>query len=178
MYDITINYKLGDYVKDELGKIYQIIRIYIEIEFSRKLMKNVAYFNLELVDTRNPWGNSYNVPAQRMRKTDKKEVNEYIYHNKLANSDKSQTKPSKERSIEKGRTESKYKCKGRVNEMIENKGELKKERTTDDILDEVIGYKSLAYMLGDEDGKYEKNIQELSQEFNRLTENKELSCNN
>lgn len=62
--------------------------------------------------------------------------------------------------------------------MIENKGELKKERTTDDILDEVIGYKSLAYMLGDEDGKYEKNIQELSQEFNRLTENKELSCNN
>lgn len=166
MYNIIINYKLGNYVKDDYGKIYQITRIAIDIVFSQELMKDVAHINLELVDARNPWGNFYIIPAQNLKKAYDDEVNEYVYNNKLAiNGGGVQVKPPGNRSAEGVKHDKKVqssKTESNQTAIIE------RERTADDILDEVNDYKSLTKMFGDENGKYKKNIDKLSKEFEEL----------
>lgn len=168
MYNILINYKLGNYVKDAFGKIYEITRISLDIVFDSEIKKDVVIVNLELIDAKEPWSNFYYIlPADKVRHATSEEVDNYIYNGKSANGFSTQTVgvTSVVNSTPK---------QAQPKNMLESNdstpvNSANTERTVDDILDEVNACRFWIDTFGDETGEYQQKIEELAKEFKEKT---------
>lgn len=147
MYQIFVDFKIGDYLKDKAGNIYELTKLSVNVEFNIEAKKDKPHILLQGLNAREPWGRSFILQYHQVVKATKEEVDNYILSNNTPNHVKNfdinkalSTKPPK-----------------KANEI--------KVRTLDEVLDETIRYEYLIEVLGDDDGSYERKISSLKDEF-------------
>lgn len=166
MYQIFIGHKIGDYIKDMHGKIYKLTDISVKIYFEESVMQDVATFEFTAVDARDPEGDFYVFKANQIEKASPLEVNMYV------------NGPSEDGGMGTGLQEhpnSKHQEKYTIRGLGNRKGDKpmmyknKTVRTIDDMLDEINDYKLLIEMFGDDEGEYQKRIDEIFEELNEVS---------
>lgn len=166
MYQIFIGHKIGDYIKDMHGKVYKLTDISMKIYFEESVMQDVATFEFTAVDARDPEGTFYVFKADQVEKASPLEVNMYVNGS------------SGESGVEAGLQEhpdSKHQERHTIRGLGSRKGNKpmmyknKAVRTIDDMLDEINDYKLLIEMFGDDEGEYQKRIDEIFEELDKAS---------
>lgn len=160
MYQIFIGHKIGDYIKDMHGKVYKLTDISMKIYFDESIMQDVAVFEFTAVDARDPEGTFYVFKADQVEKASPLEVNMYV------------NGPSGESGGGTGLQEhpdSKHQERHTIRDLGSRKGNKPMIRTIDDMLDEINDYKLLIEMFGDDEGEYQKRIDEIFEELDKAS---------
>lgn len=155
MYQIFIDFKVGDYLKDNTGRIYELTKVSVSIEFNVQTKRDTPRVLLQGVDAREPWGKFFILQYHQVVKARKEEVDNYVLsEEKVNNFDISRTVMTKP-----------YEKK---HQKVEKQKEVK-VLSLDEILDETLRYERLIETLGDEDGLYKKKIESLKNDFIALS---------
>lgn len=181
MYNVLIKHELGSYVKNSFGEVFEIVQISINISFDHELMEDSVIVSYLAVDPRSEWGQVNMFTEDDIRRASDEEVDKYV----LSSPDSSEYEdefeemykfPAAEEfeglfSQEIPQVSKPALANAEEAEFVDSAEyvEVVKERTTDEILDETLDYKSLIKSFGDEDGKYQSRIDELYKEFMKVT---------
>lgn len=162
MYKITVASKVGDYVINNTGIVYEVTGISISIAFNEQLGEDEIRLLFEVVDACEPEGPFYIISGYAVKPATKEEVDEYILGGNIMNEN-----DSNDYDVDP--------FEGLFDDIIEENlnfledEDIIEENNIDLILDEYLDCKVNIQLFGDEDGRYKKRIEELKGLFEKIT---------